>query len=427
MSVPRAWVGYGRPSPTTAHARIPTDGEPEAERAVLRALQRSGVGGVTGLSCLIAAADLLSAVRAAHAPSSVHLHVVPGASTVHLEIDVTGFEGLTEAPWNSDDFPAARWGTVCEHGRTALWADVDRSNFDVETPSRFQQGEPGDPVEVLLDVTTRLARARMLGDIAAVVEGPLRDHLGANAAAVAMRDGATARLIRPEPHEGAPRSAGIGHPEQFSITCDLPMAASIRNGTTHAYPSLRLLVHDFPGAGEQLRADANDALVTVPVTVTGHPIGALAVGWRGTRPVDTVRPLLVIVAKHSAEAAIRVLSPPPGLTAMRPAGPRAPGAVPRTATATAIGGLRLDLVSRQVFVPGRSDPIRLTGREFELLHFLGEHAGTVQSRMQTLREVWGIDFRADTSVVDVTVSRLRRKLGPNVVVTVRDQGYMLRN
>ncbi len=69
--------------------------------------------------------------------------------------------------------------------------------------------------------------------------------------------------------------------------------------------------------------------------------------------------------------------------------------------------------------------MRLTGREFELLLFLGEHVGTVQTRLQTLREVWGIDFRADTSVVDVTVSRLRRKLGAESIVTIRDQGYML--
>ena len=248
-------------------------------------------------------------------------------------------------------------------------------------------GDAVDAVAALLDVTTQLARARSFADITAVVQGPLCTHLGADAASLAIRD--------------VSRSFTGSDPE-----------------------------HHTPGAGVRSRADVNDALVTVPVTVAGRPIGTLAVGWRGTRPVERLRPLLVIVARHSADAAIRGLSPPPGVTAMRPAGPRAPGTKtdaadrPEERPATSVGRLRVDVVSRRVYVPGR-EPVRLTGREFELLLFLGEHVGTVQTRLQTLREVWGIDFRADTSVVDVTVSRLRRKLGAQTIVTIRDQGYML--
>jgi hypothetical protein len=313
-----------------------------------------------------------------------------------------------------------------------LWADVDRTLGDADHGSRVpiglsglsDDGEPRDPIRVLLDVTTRLARARSLADIAAVVDGPLRAHLRANAATLAVRNAATVRLVSHELSDVLHRRSGVGHPDRFPIGSDLPIAASIRDGSFCAYASSRLLEQDFPGVAAQVRADDNDALVTVPVTVTGHPIGALAIGWRGTRPVEKLRPLLVIVAKHSADAAIRVWSPHPGVTAMRPAGPRVPGT--RGRVATSIGGLRLDVVARQVFVPGRTDPVRLTGREFELLLFLSEHIGTAQTRLQTLREVWGIDFRADTSVVDVTVSRLRRKLGPDVIVTIRDQGYMLR-
>jgi hypothetical protein len=399
--------------------------EPEAERAVLRALHRSGVGGVAGLSCLIAAADLLAAVRSAHPANHVDLRVVRSAGTVHVEIDVTGLDVPEQATRQSDAFPATRWGTVRQHGRALLWADIDRSIDDVEPMSRTHAGLPGpvDPIEMLFDVTTRLARARTLDDIAAVVHGPLRVHLGANAAALAMRDAATVRLLSHDARGALRQPPRVGHPAKFSIGSDLPLAATIRDGTFRAYESTQVLERDFPTAGAQLRADNNDAFVTVPIGSTGRPIGALAVGWRGTRPLERLRPLLVIAARHAAYATNRVLSPPHEGTTTPPA-----GTVPRRSqrTPNAIAGLRIDVVSRQVFVPGHSEPVRLTGREFELLLFLGEQVGTARSRSQTLREVWGIDFEADTSVVDVTVSRLRRKLGAEVIVTVRDQGYMLR-
>ena len=395
MTTPLRRIGRRSSSPVGARARLPVSDDLEADRAVLRALQRSGVCGTDGLTCLLAAGELLATVRAARAPRPVEFHVTSGAATVHLEIDVTGFDGLNDAAIRSDAFPATRWGTVREHGRAALWAEVDRSTGALRSgdPAGFSDtmGDAVDAVAALLDVTTQLARARSFADITAVVQGPLCTHLGADAASLAIRD--------------VSRSFTGSDPE-----------------------------HHTPGAGVRSRADVNDALVTVPVTVAGRPIGTLAVGWRGTRPVERLRPLLVIVARHSADAAIRVLSPPPGVTAMRPAGPRAPGPPgdktdaadrPEERPATSVGRLRVDVVSRRVYVPGRSEPVRLTGREFELLLFLGEHVGTVQTRLQTLREVWGIDFRADTSVVDVTVSRLRRKLGAQTIVTIRDQGYML--
>jgi two-component system alkaline phosphatase synthesis response regulator PhoP len=74
----------------------------------------------------------------------------------------------------------------------------------------------------------------------------------------------------------------------------------------------------------------------------------------------------------------------------------------------------------------RQEPIRLTGREFELLLYLMRHPGVAHDRHALLREVWGIEFAAGTSVVDVTVSRLRRKLGIDDIVTVKDRGYLFR-
>ena len=72
-----------------------------------------------------------------------------------------------------------------------------------------------------------------------------------------------------------------------------------------------------------------------------------------------------------------------------------------------VGRVELDLLSRQVSVLGRPGAVHLTGREFDLLHDLMVHVGQLRTREELLLAVWGIDFHATTSVVEVTVSRLR--------------------
>ncbi|HET6617617.1 MAG TPA: response regulator transcription factor [Gemmatimonadota bacterium] len=73
-------------------------------------------------------------------------------------------------------------------------------------------------------------------------------------------------------------------------------------------------------------------------------------------------------------------------------------------------GLRLDPAARIVTVDG--DEIHLTGREFDLLHFLLSHPNRVFSRSDLLRQVWDYDFERYDRTVDAHVARLRRKLGP---------------
>jgi DNA-binding response OmpR family regulator len=74
---------------------------------------------------------------------------------------------------------------------------------------------------------------------------------------------------------------------------------------------------------------------------------------------------------------------------------------------------------------GEGDVV-LSAREFELLLFLMQRAGTVCPRDQLLAEVWDTPFDPHTNVVDVYVRRLRRKLGPNAIETFRNVGYALR-
>jgi two-component system, OmpR family, copper resistance phosphate regulon response regulator CusR len=88
------------------------------------------------------------------------------------------------------------------------------------------------------------------------------------------------------------------------------------------------------------------------------------------------------------------------------------------------GCILLDLTRREVHVGERVSG--LTDGEFRLLHFLLQRAGHVISREQLLADVWGYDFDPRSNVVDVSIRRLRRKLGPDArIETVRNVGYRL--
>jgi DNA-binding response OmpR family regulator len=88
------------------------------------------------------------------------------------------------------------------------------------------------------------------------------------------------------------------------------------------------------------------------------------------------------------------------------------------------GPLLLDLATREARIGAHV--CELTDGEFRLLHFLLEHAGEVSSREQILSQVWGYDFDPRSNVVDVSIRRLRRKLGPEAPIeTVRNVGYRL--
>jgi DNA-binding response OmpR family regulator len=68
-------------------------------------------------------------------------------------------------------------------------------------------------------------------------------------------------------------------------------------------------------------------------------------------------------------------------------------------------------------------PVALTEREFALLGYLMERGGEACSRMQLLADVWGFRFDPGSNIVDACVRRLRAKLGPDVIETVRNAGY----
>jgi DNA-binding response OmpR family regulator len=93
------------------------------------------------------------------------------------------------------------------------------------------------------------------------------------------------------------------------------------------------------------------------------------------------------------------------------------------ATVLRCGELELDLLTRHAAVGGRR--VELSAREFTLAETFLRNPGQVLSRVQLLDRVWGYDFDPGSNVVDVYVRYLRRKLGADVIETVRGAGYRL--
>ena len=98
------------------------------------------------------------------------------------------------------------------------------------------------------------------------------------------------------------------------------------------------------------------------------------------------------------------------------------------ATRLIVADLEMDLLARSVKRAGRA--IELKPREFRLLEHLMRHAGQVVTRTMLLEAVWDYHFDPQTNVIDVHVSRLRRKVdrdfGAPLIHTVRGAGYVIR-
>lgn len=87
------------------------------------------------------------------------------------------------------------------------------------------------------------------------------------------------------------------------------------------------------------------------------------------------------------------------------------------------GPLRLDLRTSRVTVDG--SPIKLTSHEYRLLSYLMHHQGKVISRTELTEHLYEQDFDRDSNTVEVFVGRLRKKVGSDLIETIRGLGYRL--
>ncbi len=87
------------------------------------------------------------------------------------------------------------------------------------------------------------------------------------------------------------------------------------------------------------------------------------------------------------------------------------------------GAVRLDARSGRVTLDG--SPVKLTAQEYKLLSYLMHHKGKVVSRTELIEHIYDQDFDRDSNTIEVFVTRIRKKLGQEVISTIRGLGYSL--
>lgn len=196
------------------------------------------------------------------------------------------------------------------------------------------------------------------------------------------------------------------------------------------------VAHDAAEAVEKYRAQTPDLLVLDIMLPDMDGLGVLA----RLRDSSTYTPTLFLTARDSV--ADRVT----GLTAggddymtkpfsLEELVARLRGLLRRSAYLTpaddetlTVGDLALDAASREVTRGGEVIP--LTSTEFELLRLLMRNQRKALDRNEILRQVWNYDFGGRSSIVDLYVSYLRKKIDAGqepLIHTVRGVGYMLRS
>jgi two-component system, OmpR family, response regulator TrcR len=195
------------------------------------------------------------------------------------------------------------------------------------------------------------------------------------------------------------------------------------------------VAHDAAEAVTKYHADTPDLLVLDIMLPDTDGLGVLA----QIRESGTYTPTLFLTARDSVSDRVT------GLTAggddymtkpfsLEELVARLRGLLRRTAYLTpeedeslTVGDLALDVASHEVTRGG--EPIAVTSTEFDLLRFMMRNPRRALSRNEILHRVWDYDFGGKTSIVDLYVSYLRKKLDSDrepMIHTVRGVGYLLR-
>lgn len=190
-------------------------------------------------------------------------------------------------------------------------------------------------------------------------------------------------------------------------------AAAVRQVTESSFDLLLLDLVLPGGSGLEVMARARKSQPTVPV------IAVTALGAEGDR-VDglalgaddyVVKPFSLRELLARIDAVIRRSAERPSDVAL-----------------LKIPGAEVDLARREVRHE-RGDRVELSERECELMSYLARNPGRAISRDELLQRVWKLEpSSVTTRTIDMTVARLREKLGGDAegtILTVRGKGYML--
>lgn len=150
------------------------------------------------------------------------------------------------------------------------------------------------------------------------------------------------------------------------------------------------------------------------------------------RGFDATLPVVVLTAREDLDATVRafdlgaddyVTKPFRVAELLARVAARLRAADQRGGDVLRAAGWELDL--RRRVARRDQQVVELTSREFALAAEMFRNAGQVLSRVQLANSVWGYDHDPDSNVVDVYIGYLRRKLGAEVISTVRGMGYRL--
>jgi two-component system, OmpR family, response regulator len=87
------------------------------------------------------------------------------------------------------------------------------------------------------------------------------------------------------------------------------------------------------------------------------------------------------------------------------------------------GPLRVDTKSSKATMNGTQ--LKLTSLEYRLLDYLMHHIGEVVSRTELVEHLYDQDFDRDSNTIEVFIGRLRKKMGSDMIETVRGMGYRI--
>ena len=87
------------------------------------------------------------------------------------------------------------------------------------------------------------------------------------------------------------------------------------------------------------------------------------------------------------------------------------------------GAVTIDTTAKRVTLDGA--PVSVTAREFAILQALMHHPTHILSRAQLEEALYGWSEEVESNAIEVHISNLRKKLGSDFIVTVRNQGYGL--
>jgi len=178
-----------------------------------------------------------------------------------------------------------------------------------------------------------------------------------------------------------------------------------------------------------------------------EPFDALLVDWQlpdgsgvdwvqARRAKGDARPILVLTARDRLSDRVRGLDVGADDYLVKPFAPeellaRLRAVLRRSSAATTaprmeLAGVQVDLAGRGVWRTtddGGSERVELTAREWAVLEALARRAGRVVTKVELDRLVLGLDAQVQSNALEVHVSALRRKLGRDVIETVRGLGY----